>query len=200
LRGPNREKIIARYYQQAGNFGEDEPKPMPPKDRRKILEAGDYEVILEDLNDHYDVGTLGTYTARFVTSLTIYDAIGNSAQKTVSSQIKTFERVMAHTVAVELEPYTLNKKSKGKSITAYISAFPKNFGAADVLVDSVQLWHNGQHVIAKKSNIQGSILMVKFDRAAVLDMPGTVGEVELELRGQFANGQLFQGTDTVKVK
>lgn len=107
---------------------------------------------------------------------------------------------MGHTVALDIESATLNKKSKGKTISTYITAFPASFGTAVVLVDSVQIWHNGQHVSATKSDIQGSILMLKFYRKALIDMLDSAGELELEVRGQFVNGELFQGTDTIMVK
>jgi len=100
---------------------------------------------------------------------------------------------------IDIDPDTLNLKSKGKWITCYIQ-LSEGFNVADIDVNTVLLEHE---IPAEWGDIQDGVLMVKFDRATVIeyirdDLGVTEGEVTLTVTGRVA-GTLFVGTDTITV-
>jgi len=100
---------------------------------------------------------------------------------------------------IDIDPDTLNLKSKGKWITCYIQ-LPEGFNVEEIDVNTVLLEYE---IPAEWGDIQDGVLMVKFDRATVIeyirDVLGvTEGEVTLTVTGRVA-GTLFIGTDTITV-
>jgi len=97
---------------------------------------------------------------------------------------------------VDIQPNTLNLKSKGNWITCYI-AFPADADVADVNSNTILL--NGQ-VKAEWTMIEeeAQVLMAKFSRSAVegILQPGTV---ELTVSGKLNDGTRFEGKDTITV-
>lgn len=115
---------------------------------------------------------------------------------------------------INIDPDTLNLKSKGKWITCYIE-LPEGYDVAEIDGSTVMLEgtipaYMGKEGWAKpeanESNIVDSdgdgILerMVKFDRAAVIDLlkPVPHSDVTLTVTGKVA-GIPFEGSDTIKV-
>lgn len=108
---------------------------------------------------------------------------------------------------VEVHPETLNLRSRGRFITAYIE-LPEGYDAADIDVDTVYLTvEGGEGVPAeprptaiRDRNRNGlPELMVKFDRQAVQALLEPGEEVTLYVGGQLTDGTAFQGQDTVRV-
>jgi len=109
-------------------------------------------------------------------------------------------------VNVEYCPRTLNRKSEGRWITAFVE-LPKEFDADDVDVSSIML--NGT-ILADKVHVEDShLLVVKFSREEVIELirdslekigfQCDVTEVSLTLTGKFTDGQTFQGTNSIHV-
>jgi hypothetical protein len=99
-------------------------------------------------------------------------------------------------VDINLDPDTLNLKSKGNWITCYIS-LPAGYNVADIEPGSIML--EGQIAAEQKWFEQkNQILIVKFSRSTVKDIL-TVGDVELAVTGEFADGTVFAGVDTIRV-
>lgn len=107
---------------------------------------------------------------------------------------------------VDLKPEVLNKKSRGKMITAYVELTAPH-DVEDVDVDQVALLLDGHtRLVARKRPVAigdrdgdgNPDLMVKFDRGAVLEALSE-GTVEVSLTG-VVGGLPFQGTDTVRVR
>jgi hypothetical protein len=73
----------------------------------EVLAAGDYEVVLEDLAEHYNIFDIGPYTVRFVISMSIYDP--EPTPTVVFSNIDKFE-IIGAAVAIDIDPDTLNLK------------------------------------------------------------------------------------------
>ena len=94
---------------------------------------------------------------------------------------------------VNVDPDTLNLKSKGNWVTAYI-ALPAGYSVNDIDLSSVRL--NG--VAASWGEVQGTVLMVKFDRQT-LGSRLAPGSVQLTVAGTLTNGQPFTGSDTIRV-
>jgi hypothetical protein len=96
---------------------------------------------------------------------------------------------------IDIDPDTLNLKSNGKWITAYIS-FPPGGNISNINVSTVKL--NGT-IPADWGDLQDNIQMVKFDRLAVEDHIGTpTPSIGLNVSGKLYNGIKFYGTDYIR--
>jgi len=107
------------------------------------------------------------------------------------------------TATVDIKPDTLNVNMKGKWITAYIELTEGNVSDIDtskpiLLADSFQ---------AEWWNIEGKVLMVKFDASSVTDYAllqlNHMGlgrtSIELKVTGQLKDGTQFEGRDTITI-
>ncbi len=113
--------------------------------------------------------------------------------------------LIAHVVpldaSVNIDPDVLNLKSSGKWITAYIEP-PDGYEVQDIDIDSVLL---EGFLDVQQSTIQGSVLMVKFDREGVVDyLEDTLkvtppADVTLTVTGELGDGTEFTGDDTIRV-
>ncbi len=112
--------------------------------------------------------------------------------------------------AVDIRPNTLNRKSKGKWITAYIE-LPGGFDVADIDVGTLAITElNGTplgipiYAELSPTNISDydsdgiQDLMVKFDRKTLSQLL-VPGNPVLKLKGQLSDGTTFQGSDTLRV-
>lgn len=103
---------------------------------------------------------------------------------------------------IDIDPDTLNQKSRGKWITVYIE-LPEGYDVSDVDVDTVWLRHNWFGSRARWGEYtQNDVFMVKFDRRHLIEYlkaEATIDvEVTLTITGK-ADGTLFEGTDTIRV-
>ena len=106
---------------------------------------------------------------------------------------------------IDIDPHTINLKSKGKYITCYIE-LPTDYDVNDIDINRVVVSVDGSDVYAETSPTEvgdydsDSIadLMVKFDRASVQALV-SVGSVELEVFGSITGGPDFEGSDVVAV-
>jgi hypothetical protein len=116
------------------------------------------------------------------------------------------------TATIDVDPNTINLKSNGEWITVYIE-LPNDYNVSNIDINTVFL--NETFSIDVDAPIQvGDYdaddipdLMVKFDRATLIDWLGTFDfsedtgkniEVALIITGEVA-GTFFEGSDTVKV-
>ena len=112
---------------------------------------------------------------------------------------------------VDIDPDTLNLKSRGQWITAYIQLL-EGHNAEDIDAATILLNDSIQPVLDPKYDFvtnpseylvdhdEDGILerMVKFDRAGVMALLG-VGEATLTITGEV-NGTKFEGSDSVRVR
>ena len=119
-------------------------------------------------------------------------------------ELRQFDLILS---LVDIDPDTLNLKSKGNWVTAYIE-LPEGYDVTDIDVDTVVL--EGSIPAASHPTNVGDHdhdgvpdLMVKFSRQdliAYLKASGlTSGNVELAVTG-YVDGVPFQGTDSIRVK
>jgi hypothetical protein len=120
------------------------------------------------------------------------------------------------TVSIDIDPDTLNLRSKGKWITAYIQ-LPEGYNPEDIDASTILLNGSIQPVLDPKYSFvtnsseylvdhnNDGILerMLKFDRATlasfIYQRVGMQSDVPLTLTGKLADGTPFEGTDTVFV-
>ena len=118
------------------------------------------------------------------------------------------------TATVDIQPQTLNLRSGGKWITAYIE-LPEGYDVANINVSTILL--NDTIPVEPKPIAIGDYdndtvpdLMVKFDRQQVInyimanvDMSRLYEErfmtITLTITGKLKNGTPFQGSDTIKI-
>jgi len=118
------------------------------------------------------------------------------------------------TATIELDPDTLNLKSKGRWITCYIK-LPEGYDVSDIdratilLNDTIPVdpfWVDKplESVIGDYDNYTVPDLMVKFNRAIVieylLNQNITYGNVTLTVTGELYDGTLFEGSDMIMAK
>lgn len=112
---------------------------------------------------------------------------------------------------VRFMPRSLNQSSHGKWVTCKVSGLPDGYAPADVNLESLCIVSvNGETLadpIERSSdgpfnNRNKRKLMVKFDRAALIDaIPDVTGNVEVTVVGTLGEDALpFFATDTFKTK
>lgn len=129
-------------------------------------------------------------------TVTARDAAGNSRADSIT--------VIYHPIiacALDLDPNTLNLKSNGKWITAYIE-LPNGLDPAGIVLSSLKL--NGVLGVSGPSSVSDydsdgiSELMVKFDRASVASLV-SVGTATLTVTGELKDGTGIKGTNGITV-
>lgn len=155
--------------------------------------------------------------------LTVFSVdVANAAHLTVNPPTLEAFRYNVHIAIpavqanVDVKPDTLQMKSGGQTVTAFIQ-LPAPYNVADIVLSSVSLGYDvngdgvigpGEYVLASGGGQIGDHngdgipdLKVTFDRAQVVGLLQnlmTLGDVTLTVRGQVGNAT-FTGTDVVKV-
>ena len=106
---------------------------------------------------------------------------------------------------VRIKPETLNVKSGGRFVTAYIE-LPEGYDVGDIDVETVYLSvGDGDSVPAEFSSAKVGdhhgvpTLRVRFDREAVKSLLEPADGVEFAVGGELTDGTRFLGTDTIRV-
>jgi hypothetical protein len=102
----------------------------------------------------------------------------------------------------DIDPDTLNLRSNIKWVTTYIE-LPECYNVTDINVSTVELWHEGNSVVAEWGDIQDGTSMVKFSGTDVMSLfSGPTKSAILKITGKiFYNGVYvdLEGTDTIRV-
>jgi hypothetical protein len=190
-------------------FGTTEP-PIADAGPDQILKEGD--VVQFNGSSSYDPdGSIVNYTwelgdgtleygvivshmsylpGNYIINLTVTDNDGTSSADTCNVTITP--KVLSSTI--DIDPDTLNLKSKGRWITCYIDL--PGCDVNDIDITTILLEDT---IPAEWGDIQNETLMVKFDRSEVEDMlsPGTYN---LKVSGELVDGTGFEGeSDEVRV-
>ena len=100
----------------------------------------------------------------------------------------------SRSLTLDIDPDTLNLKSKGRWITAYLSA--ENASVHDMDVSTILL----QDALApERWDYQDDVLMLKFDRQALIAILEVGESVEIRLSGKWEDGTVFEAYDNIRV-
>ena len=97
-------------------------------------------------------------------------------------------------ISLDIDPDTLNLKSKGRWITAYLSS--ENASVYDIDISSILL----QDALApERYDYQDDVLMLKFNREEFKDTIMIGKSVEVKISGKWEDGTEFEAYDYVRV-
>ncbi len=175
-------------------------------------------VIIDRTVETYDVWIDDVLAAEDVTIWDTYeiDALmmesGHSSIKVYFDDIRVFEVPTELPATIDIDPDTLNLKNKGEWITAYIE-LPEGYNVNDINVATILLNETipvdmeAPVTVGDYDSDSVPDLMVKFDRASIIEWFGAVDYAEdtgrsclvaLRLTGEVS-GTTFEGSDTFNV-
>ncbi|UCE72887.1 MAG: exo-alpha-sialidase, partial [Methanomassiliicoccales archaeon] len=104
---------------------------------------------------------------------------------------------------VDIKPDTLNLKSKGRWITAYIELSGgysvSNINFSTILLEDMMPIEHHPIEIGDYDNDGFTDQMVKFDRSELEDyLNNSIGFVNLTIRGELRTGESFEGGETIR--
>lgn len=132
----------------------------------------------------------------------IWDGNGDGLAVVDMGADEYYVRVVPATI--DIKPDTLNLKSKGRWVTAYIE-LPNGYNVSDIDVSTVLLQEGNISAeitpteISDYDNDGIADLMVKFNRAAVQSAVVPGNAVNLTVSGFLKDGIPFKGVDTVRI-
>jgi hypothetical protein len=100
----------------------------------------------------------------------------------------------SRSLSLDIDPDTLNLKSEGRWITAYLRA--ENASVHDVDISSILL----QDTLApERWDYQDDVLMLKFNRQDLIAILEVGESVEIKLSGKWIDGTAFEAYDSIRV-
>ena len=148
----------------------------------------------------YAINPDGTEKWNFTTGASVYSssAIGSDGTIYVGSRDGNLYAIRGQGQiinSINIDPDTLNLRSKGRWISCYIDI--PGYDVNDIDISTILL---EDKIPADWGDVQGTTLMVKFDRSEVEDYIGTPQDsIELWVTGEFHDGTQFEGSDTIRV-
>ena len=97
-------------------------------------------------------------------------------------------------VSLDIDPDTLNLKSRGRWMTAYLSS--ENASVFDIDISSILLQDT---LSPERWDYQDDVLMLKFNRQAVMAILEVGESVEIKLSGKWSDGTDFEAYDYIRV-
>lgn len=95
---------------------------------------------------------------------------------------------------LDIDPDTLNLRSKGRWITAYLST--ENASVYDINISSILLQDT---LTPERWDYQGDILMLKFNRQELLSLLQVGDSIEIKIGGKWKDGSSFEAYDYIRV-
>lgn len=100
---------------------------------------------------------------------------------------------------LDIDPDTLNLKSRGKWITVYI-ILPETCNASDINFETISMGDGTFELGGEYGEFDNNVCTAKFDRSDLEDLIGVPNEaLELTLTGELMDGTPLIGSDTIRV-
>jgi hypothetical protein len=96
--------------------------------------------------------------------------------------------------SIDIDPDTLNLRSKGRWITVYIT-LPEDYDVTNINLSSIML---EDAIPVEWGDIQNETLMVKIDRSELEDILSPNDEISINITGNFFGSRAFMGSDTIR--
>ncbi len=140
------------------------------------------------------IGVLGGWTSLALDSnnmphISYYDQTNADLKYATKADLQPPSR----SISLNIDPDTLNLKSKGRWITAYLST---NASVYDVNTSSILLQDT---LIPERWDYQDDILMLKFNRQDLIAILEVGESVEIKLSGKWKEGSDFEAYDYIRV-
>ena len=100
----------------------------------------------------------------------------------------------SRSTSLDIDPDTLNLKSKGRWITAYLSV--ENASVYDIDISSIRLQDTLE---PERWDYQDDVLMLKFDRHEFKDIVQVGESVQVKITGKWEDGTSFEAYDHIRV-
>ena len=159
-----------------------------------------------------------TFTGDMERMQVFYGLYGDGATHSVAFEDITVEGcLLPLSATIDIDPDTLNVKSHGEWITAYIE-LPDGYDVngidvSTIYLDTIPVDTSAPATVGDYDSDGTSDLMVKFDRTAVVaylgtedvteevteDETGTDSYEELTITGELTDETPFEGSDTIRV-
>ncbi len=154
---------------------------------------GDGTTTTGTLNPIHKYSNKGNYTVK----LTVTDNSGENSTDTLLVSVKPIS------VNLVIDPDTINMKSNGKWVTAYIT-LPSSYSANNIDVNSIKLSYGNKSVSASKYKVKNGILVVKFEKDKIKNLfSNSITNATVSVTGKIlSNDQYleFEGSDDVTIK
>ncbi len=110
--------------------------------------------------------------------------------------VNVYVEVLApsRTISLDIDPDTLNLKSKGRWITAYLSA--ENASVYDVNISNILLQDT---LMPERWDYQDDVLMLKFNRQELQSLLQVGDSIEIKIGGKWKGGESFEAYDYIRV-
>ncbi|MHB0997393.1 MAG: right-handed parallel beta-helix repeat-containing protein [Elusimicrobiales bacterium] len=119
-----------------------------------------------------------------------------------TSMYALLKKSSAVPVALDIDPDTLNLKSKGETITAHLSLPGACFDHEDITISAVNGQKLGAPVLAQPRgsgfSVECGTASVKFSRDAVAAVVPVNAQVKLTVSGALVDGRAFSADDTIR--
>jgi hypothetical protein len=183
-------------------------------------------LIFDPVNGTYNIALIGTANGNYTLTIEYITETQTTEQALngtiVAGQTQAFTAEISGTTTtlymcanIDVNPDSLNLRSKGTWITAYIE-FPEGFDVNNINVSSILLNNTIPVALSAPATIDDydndgiPDLMVKFDRTAVIqyilahvNMTELIEEgsmtITLTITGKLEDGTPFKGTDTIRI-
>ncbi len=161
--------------------------PLPPIDLQ-------FDSPIENVSTAIDISGLGLGNYTFCIYGRDYYGNWNTTGSCAVMRIGKPQPPEIRELSLDINPDTLNLKSKGRWITAYLGA--ENASIYDVDTSSILLQ---DALVPERWDYQDDVLMLKFGRQDLIAMLKVGESVEIKLTGKWKDGTGFEAYDYIRV-
>ena len=172
----------------------------------EAIYQSDYNVVMSYYEPNPDIGP-GYYFDGVIDDIRIYN---RALSESEIQELYNEDSMTTIPATIDINPGTLNLKSKGNWITVY-TELPEDYSVADIDIYSVilskidgklldpPLYTIGLSEIGDYDENDIPDLMVKFNRQELISLLEITGIIELSVYGELLDGTPFEGCTNIQV-